>query len=207
MRTIIAKDESAYKYCLDKYIELKKQDEEPIFDKQPIKKYEIYKLKDGSEKLMLINTEYLGKSWKKELYYDKQIAIEIYNIMLQLEENIENSFPELMELCQEEIIEKQEKIEELRKKDEQKYQEAVNVYNLMKKSGILQTVQNNLSSAQNENFALKEKIENNSNLIKDLSKKLQIALNKVEELQNRRVGLLGRIAKIFKKAKKLTDGN
>ena len=200
------KDKAANKFCLEKYIEVKSiKNEDFIFDQMPTKKHEIYRLKLSSEKFMLINTEYLRESNEKELYYDRNIAFKIYNLKIQLEENIESSFPELIELYQEDIIKKQEEIEELRKEDERKYQEAVNLYKLMKDTGLIDTVKSNINFTRKENSELKEKLLNTNNIVKDLSKKLQIALNKVEELQNKKTGLLEKITGLFKRPKKLTE--
>ena len=113
--------------------------------------------------------------------------------MFQLEQNIENSFPELMEMCQEEIIGIQETINKLKKEDEEKYNEAVNTYNTIYDSGILETMKNNFKQIKTEKENLIQQLEKANNIIQDLSKKLQVALSRVEELQNQKVGFWNRI--------------
>ena len=169
-----------------------------VWEEKPEKKYEIYKLKLASEKLMLIDTKYFTESQEKEVYYDKNIAIEIYDKMFQLEQNIENSFPELIEMCQAEIIEIQETIDKLKKEDEEKYKEAINTYNTIHDSGILETMKNNFKQMKNENENLKQQLEKSNNIIQDLSKKLQMALNRVEELQNKKENIFKRILNMLK---------
>lgn len=195
------------KVCLERYIALKSQEDSSFeFDNRPIKKYEIYKLCIDTEKLMMCDTKYFSDSEEKEVYYDKDIAFEIYEIMSQLEENVANSFPELLELYQEEIIEKQREIEDLQKEDEAKFQEAINTYELINASDIFQKMKNDYEFSQKENFELKEQLEKSSQMIRDLSKKLQVSLKKYEELKNSKLSFWERIMGFFNRQKRLTDG-
>lgn len=193
------KEKVVNKICIDKYSELKSENVDiNVWEEKPEKKYEIYKLKLASEKLMLIDTKYFPERQEKEVYYDKNIAIEIYDKMFQLEQNIENSFPELIGMCQAEIIEIQETIDKLKKEDEEKYKEAINTYNTIHDSGILETMKNNFKQMKNENENLKQQLEKSNNIIQDLSKKLQMALNRVEELQNKKENIFKRILNMLK---------
>ena len=171
------------KICINKYNEVKNEkDKMELWEQEPQKKYEIYKVCEGKEKLYLINTKYLPEAENKELYYDKKIALEIYENMVKLEENVTNSFPELMELYENERYEIQRKIEELKVKDEKKYQEDLNNYRLIYNSEIFKIMKKNIESIQEENTKLKEEINHANNVINDLLKKLRISLNRVEEL-------------------------
>ena len=188
------KENAVKKICIDKYSEAKSENADiNIWEKEPKKEYEIYRLKLDTEELMLINTKYFPDSKEKEVYYDKNIAMKIYDNMFQLEQNIENSFPELMEMCQEEIIGIQETLNKLKKEDEEKYNEAVNTYNTIYDSGILETMKNNFKQIKTEKENLIQQLEKANNIIQDLSKKLQVALSRVEELQNQKVGFWNRI--------------
>ena len=188
------KENAVRKICIDKYSEVKAESKDiNIWEKEPKKEYEIYKLKLDTEELMLINTKYFLDSKEKEVYYDKNIAIKIYDNMFQLEQNIENSFPELLQMCQEEIIEIEETINKLKKEDEEKYNEAVNTYNIIHASGILETMKDNFKQVKIEKENLKQQLEQSNHIIQDLSRKLQIALNRVEELQNQKVGFWNRL--------------
>lgn len=199
------KENAVRKICIDKYSETRAENTDSnIWEKEPKKEYEIYKLKLDTEELMLINTKYLSESVEKEVYYDKNIAIKIYDNMFQLEQNIENSFPELMEMHQQEIATIQEEINRLKKEDEQKYKEAVNTYNTIVNSGILEIIKENINQIKIENENLKGKLQKSNNIIQDLSKKLQITLNRVEELQKQKVGFWNRLISKLK-TKKLTS--
>ena len=118
--------------------------------------------------------------------------------MFQLEQNVLNSFPELMELYNEQIIEIQESIEKLKKEDEEKFINAVNIYNTIYASGILQTMNNDINQINTEKESLKQQLAKSNNIIQDLSKKLQVALNRVEELQNQKIGFWSRLFDRFK---------
>lgn len=201
------KQNAVKKICIDKYSEAKSENTDiNIWEKEPQKEYEIYRLKLDTEELMLINTKYLPDSKEKEVYYDKNIAMKIYDNMFQLEQNIENSFPELMEMCQGEIAKIQETIHKLKKEDEEKYKEAVNTYHTIYDSGILETMKNNFKQIKTEKDNLKQQLEKSNHIIQDLSKKLQVALNKVEELQNQKFGFWSRIFSRLK-TKRLNEKN
>ncbi|MBR3832429.1 MAG: hypothetical protein IKJ72_02235 [Mycoplasmataceae bacterium] len=116
-------------------------------------------------------------------FFNRQIALEICEISKQLNENFINSQPELVELYEEEIINKQCKIEQLKKEDEKIFKEKLNNYNLIKKSEIFKEVICRYELVQKENFQLKNQLRKNKELIKNLTKRLQISLNKYEELQ------------------------
>lgn len=193
------KENAVKKMCIDKYSEARAQNiHTHIWEKEPTKEYEIYRLQLDTEELMLINTKFLPDSKDKEVYYDKDIAIQIYDKLFQLEQNIENSFPELMEMCQEEISEIQETNEKLKKEDEEKYINAVNTYHTICASGILETMKHDFNQINTEKESLKQQLAKSNNIIQDLSKKLQVALNRVEELQNQKIGFWARLFDRFK---------
>lgn len=193
------KNDAVNKICIDKYSEAKTENSNiAIWEKEPKKEYEIYKLNLDTEKLMLINTKNFTDINEKEVYYNKNIAFEIYDKMFQLEQNIENSFPELIEMCQEEIIKIQEIISRLKKEDEEKYNEAINTYNTIYNSGILEMMKNNFKKIEIEKEDLKQQLEKSNNIIHDLSKKLKVALNEVEELQNKKFGFFKRFLNIVR---------
>lgn len=184
------------KICMNRYIQLKTQEDDKFeFNSRPMKKYEIYKLCTNTENLMLCDTKHFPNSKEKEAYYDKNIAFEIYELKSELEENVVNSFPELLELYQDEIVGRKNRIEFLNKKDEEKYQEAINTYRWISQSGILQELKSNYELSKKKNIKLQEQLNKANEMLKNLSKKLQITLTKYEELQNRKVSFWERIVR------------
>lgn len=196
----------AYKLCLERYLEMKISDSQFDFYNFPRKKYEIYKLALEKEKLMMCDTKYFVNADEKEVYYDKKIAIEIYDLKVELEENVINSFPEIMEMYQQEIYEKQVRIERLEKSDEEKFQEAVKIYELVNKSDIFQELKNKYELSENENAQLKNRLDKANTVITDLSKKLEITLNKYQELKSAKLTFWERVIGFFNKQKRLTNG-
>ena len=71
-------------------------------------------------------------------------------------------------------------------------------------SGILEIIKENINQIKIENENLKGKLQKSNNIIQDLSKKLQITLNRVEELQKQKVGFWNRLISKLK-TKKLTS--
>ena len=58
-------------------------------------------------------------------FYNKNIAIQVCDNMYQLDNGIENSFPELMILFEDEINDKKQEIENLKKQDEKIFEETL----------------------------------------------------------------------------------
>lgn len=82
--------------------------------------------------------------------------------------------------------------------DEEKYKEALNTYHTIYDSGILETMKNNFKQIKVEKDNLKQQLEKSNHIIQDISKKLQVALNRVEESQNQKVGFWSRIFSRFR---------
>ena len=74
------------------------------------------------------------------------------------------------------------------------------------KSEFFQEIKNNYEVSQRENLNLKEQLANSNNIIKDLSKKLQVSLNKYEELKNKKVSFWQRLKVFFNRQKSISDG-
>lgn len=196
----ISKDNNIFyikKICSDRYMELK-LDQDEIFelDKKPNKKYEIYKISLNIEKTMLCDTKYFSDSNEKEVYYNKNIALEIYDLMLQLESDVSNSFPELIEMYQEEIYNRQNRIQTLKNEDEKKYQEAIKVYEFVSNTEILQGIKEKYELNKQEIVYLQKKLDETHDIVINLAKKLEIALDKYKELKLEKSSWL---KKIFKK--------
>ena len=195
---------AAKKMCIDKYIELKNElNNQYFWESEPQKKYEIYKLISDDETLMLINTNYFPATENREVYYDKDLAIQIYENMQNLEQNIICSFPELIELYQNDVIEIQNQIEKLKIEDNLRYEEDMKNYQMLCNSDMFKYIKEDINNTRQENLQLKQQIEKANNTIKDLSRKLEISLNRVESLQNSKLSLWDKIKSLLKRTKRL----
>ena len=59
-------------------------------------------------------------------------------------------------------------------------------------------MKNNFKKIEIEKEDLKQQLEKSNNIIHDLSKKLKVALNEVEELQNKKFGFFKRFLNIVR---------
>jgi len=181
-----------------KVIKKRKDIEEDLY-KQPIKKYQIYK--NTNDRSCLFDWYNL----QQEVYYDEKIAIEICEIINQLNESVINGQPELIELYQEEIIEKQNKLNDLKKEDENKFQEKIKEYDVISNSEIFKRLKNNYEITLKENLELKKQSKKYEEMIKNLMKKLQISLIKYEELTKSKESIWQKISKIFDKGSSIFE--
>ena len=197
----ISKDNNMFyikKICSDRYMEIKlKQDEIFELDEKPNKKYEIYRISLNIEKTMLCDTKYFSDSNEKEVYYNKNIALEMYDLILQLESDVSNSFPELIEMYQEEIYNIQNKIQILKNKDEKKYEEAIKVYEFVSNTEILHGLKDKYESNKQKIVYLQGELDEMYNIVRKLANKLEIALEKYKELKLEKRSWLEKILKKY----------
>ena len=166
-----------------------------FLDSKPIKKYEIYKINLEKEEVMIANKDWLitDKQNDIEVYFDKNIAFEICEICNQLNDSAINSCPEIMEMYQDEVFEKKEKIAVLKEEDEKKYKNALTEYHIVTESYIFKNL-------KKENRFLNNKVNDYKEIIRDLGKKLEFSMEKYEEiLKQPKTGLLEGKDNIFTK--------
>lgn len=191
---------AAKKFCIDKYIELKnKKESKCLLEDVPKKKYEIYKLIADDEKLLMIDTNYFQESREKEVYYNKKIASKIYENMINLEENVLCSFPDVMELYQDDIMQIQDEIEKLKLEDDLKFNEDMKEYQMVNNSDIVKALKDEIDVLRIENIKLRKKVGKANEIIISLSKRLEIALGRVQDLQNSKMTLGDKIREMLEK--------
>lgn len=135
--------------------------------KMPEKIYEIFYLNILGGKIILLNKDYIQKVDidNQELYYDYETAYKIYNYFLEIYDSIEDEKYEFNELYKNERLEKTDKINKLKLKDDNLFNKAVTEYNIIINSSIyteyLKVIKENkkLKELNNE---LEEKINNNT---------------------------------------------
>lgn len=133
----------------------------------PEKKYEIFYLNILGGKIVLLNKDYLQKDDidNQELYFDYKTAYEIYNYLLDIYDGIEDEKFEFNELYKNERLEKDSKINKLKLKDNDLFNQAVNKYNIIKSSQIyteyLKLIKENKQLKETNNELI-DKINNNT---------------------------------------------
>lgn len=177
----------------------------PYIDYQsgPEKKFEIYCINNDNTKLIIGYTDEFVTEKKSQslsaLFYNKNNAIEVYNLLELLNNNPCNSFPELLEDSQDEIQNIQYQIDLIKNNDENEYRNDLHLYNqfvhtyyYMNKNQAFEALANDNSKLQNKFDAL------NMNQAKMLNK-FKFVINKYEELSNNSKESSKIISKFLKK--------
>lgn len=118
------KDEKLFYEVYLKNIQNRTQNNIQSFQKQ----YEIFHLNILGGKTILLNTDYINSKDdnEKELFFDYDIALKIYNLILDIEDSIEDEKNEFNELYKNERLEKLKEIERLKLEDNKLFQGANN---------------------------------------------------------------------------------
>ena len=180
--------EQVKNFCLNKLLEY---DVEPSkldnFREYPTKKYEIFKIDIGNEKIFLLETDlinYEDELDERELYYSKSIAKEICENLKRICEDATFGIQNLEIKYVDAINEIKEKIKELKKLDEDQYNLDRFIYNSLSDTTILEDYEEIEKSRNNlaeENARLKSQLKKSEKTIIELSNKLKISLDDIEE--------------------------
>ncbi len=187
------------KYILARSLCIKMQSylkEEKIDYKNNKKYYEIYKIKfDKNEEIFTANIKYLpiDNGDTQELYFDKEIALEISKNLNCVNNNVINSCPEIMEEYQKELYIKEQQLKELRLLDELKFK------NASMGKGLLNISKCQYKAMQNERKYLLEQIKKYHDSNSRLMKRLQISLDKYEKIKSKRNNIFYKILYRFSK--------
>lgn len=126
----------------------------------PIKQYEIFFLNILGGKLILLNKDYINNNdiTNSEIFFDYSIALKVYNLMLDIIDGIEAEENEFNELYQNERLQKDKEIEQLKKQDDMLFQKEQDEYNDVMNKEILKLNEEN-KQLKLENEKLKEEIK------------------------------------------------
>lgn len=160
-----------------------------IFQAGPEKKYEIYCINNDESRLILgyiddynIDTT---QSDESEVFYNRNNAIEVYNLLDIVNNNSINSFPELIDNYQSEIEQLLYKIELIKTEDEKEYQKDKDLYNNLIKSYYYYNTSIEYDNLRKSNYNLIKKyntlLENRDKTLKQLS----YTLNKYQEINTK----------------------
>lgn len=138
--------------------------ENEIF-KKPSKEYEIFYLNILGGKIILLNKNNIIKEdlEGQELYYDYSIAYEIYKYLTIIYDGIEDEKNEINELYKEERIKLEEKIKNLKQKDNDIFEEKDIEYNIVVNSNVYKEylqLKEEFEKIKCQNEALVEQLKN-----------------------------------------------
>ncbi len=177
----------------------------PYIDYQsgPEKKFEIYCINNDNTKLIIGYTDEFVTENKSQslsaLFYNKNNAIEVYNLLELLYNNPCNSFPELLEDSQDEIQNIQYQIDLIKSNDENEYRNDLHLYNQFVHTYYYMNKNQAFEALEKDNSQLQKKFNVlNINQAKMLNK-LKYVINKYEELSNSSKESSTIISRFFKK--------
>lgn len=151
--------------------------------REPSKKYEIFNL---NGKTFLTETRGLPNGDNKELYYNFEIANKIYQIITDIKDSALNDYEEIHDLYKKEILEKENEIEELKVEDRELYEEDIKIYEIVSQTTLFNKYNlliRDKEYLQKENDNLRETLTKYDETIKELGKKLNTSLARIETLQ------------------------
>lgn len=181
-------EEQVKRFCLDKLNEYSVEENKiDVLKEYPSKKYEIFKIDIANEKIFVLDTNLINYDGEKddiELFYSRTISKDICDNLKRLSEDAVIGNPELESLYIDNINEIKNHIQELKKLDEDEYNLDRFIYNSLQDTNILEDYQK-IDLSQNrlseENKQLREQLKKSEKTILELSNKLKISLEDIEE--------------------------
>ena len=122
----------------------------------------------------------------KELYYNFDIANDVYLKMIDLNSSAFNDYEEVRFIYENEAIEKKKEISKLKIKDQELFENDVKSYEILSNTTIYENyrlLRSEREKLLKENGDLNSLIKKYNEKIYSLTKKLELSLNKIEELQ------------------------
>ena len=187
--------------CTKIQYSIKYEKSELLKQNKPKKKYEIYKIIiDMNEEFFVGNKNYLPieKTNNEEVYFNKNIALENCKNYKTISDSAINSCPEIKEIYEKEIHERQNQIEKLKKLDEVLFNKVVRKYDFVK-AGKIKEKDNKYDIMLKEKKYLQKQLKEYKLCNQILIKRLKISLEKYEELKNKKSTIIERIIINLKK--------
>lgn len=177
----------AIKYFRDKYnnlLVLANENANLLY--QPSKKYEIFTLDTLGGKIFLTETSDLPAGENKELYYNFKIANNIYQKLIDIQDASFNEYEEVKELYEREILKNESEIEDLKLRDNELLKKDLEVYELISQTSLYENYQILNKDKENlvkKNEQLNKTISKYNENIRELSRRLKMSLDRIEQLQ------------------------
>ena len=205
-------DNNAIKYFRNKYSMLLSSESDNInLLFQPSKRYEIFTLDTLGGKLFFTEASSLPDGEDRDLYYSFEIANQIYQRMIDIQDSTFNDYEEVKYIYERDILQTESEISDLKIKDNEAFERDINAYNLISQTPLYENYQllnkdKEHLAAENEN--LNKTISEYNEKIRDLSQKLKVSLERVEFLQRPKT-FMEKLKDLFKNDKKqllIADG-
>lgn len=205
-------DNNAIKYFRNKYSMLLSSESDNInLLFQPNKRFEIFTLDTLGGKSFLVEASSLPDGEGRDLYYSFEIANQIYQRMIDIQDSTFNDYEEVKYIYERDILQTESEISDLKIRDNETFEKDINAYNLISQTPLYENYQllnkdKEHLVAENEN--LNKTISDYNEKIRDLSQKLKVSLERVEFLQRPKT-FFEKLKDLFKNDKKqllIADG-
>lgn len=161
------------KYCRNQYNELVSK-KDYIIDllNKPLKRFEIFSLDVYGGKKVLLLTSNLPNGKEKDLYYNFDNANKVYQNLIDIKDIMFNEYDEVQEIYINDILKIENEIKKLKEHDEELYIDDVKKHDIVCKTSLYENC-----------LELRKSLHEQNKQIMDMSKKLQISLERIEYLQ------------------------
>lgn len=192
MKKLIKFDEeqlnnNAVKYFRSKYSMLLSSEIENInLLFQPNKRFEIFTLDALGGKTFLVEASSLPDGENRDLYYSFEIANQIYQRIIDIQDSSFNDYEEVRYIYEREILQTENEISDLKLRDNEMFEKDINAYDLISQTPLYENYQllnKDKEHLVEENENLTKTILEYNEKIRDLSQKLKVSLERVEFLQ------------------------
>lgn len=177
-------DNNAIKYFRNKYSMLLSSESDNInLLFQPSKRFEIFTL---GRKSFLVEASSLPDGEGRDLYYSFEIANQIYQRIIDIQDSTFNDYEEVKYIYERDILQTESEIADLKIKDNEAFERDINAYNLISQTPLYENYQllnKDKEHLVEENENLNKTISEYNEKIRDLSQKLKVSLDRVELLQ------------------------
>lgn len=178
---------------------------------QPNKEFEIFTLDVYGGKVFLVEASSLPDGDNRDLYYNFEIANQIYQKTIDIQDSTFNDYEDVKYIYEREISQIENEIFDLKIKDNEEFEKNMNAYNLISQTplyGNYQLLSKDKEKLAEENENLNRTISDYNEKIRDLSQKLKVSLERVEFLQRPKT-FFEKLKDLFKNDKKqllIADG-
>lgn len=178
---------------------------------QPNKRFEIFTLDTLGGKSFLVEASSLPDGEGRDLYYSFEIANQIYQRIIDIQDSTFNDYEEVKYIYERDISQTESEISDLKIRDNEEFEKDITAYNLISQTPLYENYQllnkdKEHLVAENEN--LNKTISDYNEKIRDLSQKLKVSLERVEFLQRPKT-FMEKLKDLFKNDKKqllIADG-
>lgn len=177
----------AVKYFRNKYTMLLSSERRMVnLLYKPIKRFEIFTLDALGGKTFLVEASSLPDGKNRELYYDFDIANEIYQKIIDIKDSTCNDYEEIKYIYEREILQIESEIVNLKQRDVERFEKDIKAYDLISQTPLYDNyilLNKDKERLVEENKNLSKTISEYNEKIRNLSEKLKISLERVELLQ------------------------